>query len=346
MLGVIAVLQVILIGNTLMRILGSITRRELPADALWSMLTINVVHNMLALLPLSLYLGIVLGMGRLYRDSEMSAMSACGIGTVRLLRPVLTLTVPVALLTLLLSMFLAPVTASWQDQIRHQAKYASKLSGLVAGQFNSTHGGESSLFFERWEKDGEEMSKVFYYDRGPDSVTIQTAERAHLQPEAHATYVVFENGSTFVGTPGQSDYRIVKYHRNGIRLHRNKTPLLGQRITSTPTLTLMRSSDPELRAEWHWRLGIPIACLLLGMLALPLSYSSPRKGRYGRVGTALLIYIIYLNGLSLGENWIQNQSLPEYMGLWWLHGIALLAVVLLVLKLERKSVFRGRPGLT
>jgi lipopolysaccharide export system permease protein len=340
--GVIAVLLLILLGNTLVRVLGDIAKGELPAETLWTMLLVNLVHYLVILLPISLYLGILLGMGRLYRDSEMAAMFACGIGTGRLYRPVLALTIPAALLTVLLSIFLAPLTAEHKDEIRHQAKYASGLSGLIAGQFNIAGRGKRSLFFERWDKNGEQMQKVFYYGRDQDIATVQTADKAHIQLEAQATYVVFENGRTFSGIPGRLDYRVIEYAAHGVRLHKDETPLLKLSTSSTPTLELLNSTEPEMIAEWHWRLAVPVACLLLGLLALPLSYSSPRKGRYNKIGVAVLIYIIYLNTLGLGRAWLEKGVVSGLAGLWWVHAAVLLTIVMLVLKLERKGIFAPR----
>ncbi len=345
-LGVIAVLLVILLGNTLVRVLGDIATGKLPADALWTMLLVNLIHYLVVLLPLGLYLGILLGMGRLYRDSEMAAMFACGIGTLRLYRPVATLAIPLTLITMLLSMFFAPWTAGQRDEIRHQAKHNNNFTGLVAGQFNISSDGDQSLFFERWDEDGEVMQRVFYYGRDKESETIESAERARILPEDDATYIVFEKGKAFSGVPGQRDYRITEYSTHGMRLKNRQTPLLELRTSSTPTLKLLGFTEPKMVAEWHWRLAIPVACFLLGMLALPLSHSPPKKGRYSRIGIAILIYIIYLNSLGLGRAWIEKEVVSGILGLWWAHAALLVVIVLLVTKLEQRGLFAKRATLT
>ncbi|MBN1378600.1 MAG: LPS export ABC transporter permease LptF [Gammaproteobacteria bacterium] len=341
-LGVVAVLLVILLGNMLVRVLGDIAKGELPADTLWVVLLINCVHYLVVVLPIGLYLGILLGMGRLYRDSEMAALFACGVGTAKLYRPITALTIPIALLTVMLSMFIAPLLAEKQDEIRHQAKYASGLSGLVAGRFNISNKGKQSLFFERWAEDGEQMHQVFYYAHEEQVATVQTADAAHIQPEERATYVVFENGKAISGVPGRRDYRIIDYASHGVRVKKDETPLLKLSISSTPTSELLNAAKPELIAEWHWRLAVPVACLLLGLLALPLSYSPPRKGRYNRIGIAILIYIIYLNSLGLGRAWLEKEVISGLLGLWWAHITMLLVIVMLVQKLEHKGIFAPR----
>jgi lipopolysaccharide export system permease protein len=60
---------------------------------------------------------------------------------------------------------------------------------------------------------------------------------------------------------------------------------------------------------------------------VPLSRLRPRQGRFARVWLAVLIYLLYSNMISAGKVWIAHGTLPEYLGLWWVHA----TVVLLVL---------------
>src|SRR3546814_1123615 len=50
------------------------------------------------LLPIALYVAVVLGMGRLYSDSEMDSLRAAGLGEIQLLIPILRLALLLALL--------------------------------------------------------------------------------------------------------------------------------------------------------------------------------------------------------------------------------------------------------
>lgn len=335
--GVIAVLLLILLGNTLVRILGDIAEGKLPADALWPMLSINLVHYLIFLIPFGLYLGILFGMGRLYKDSEMTALFACGIGTPRLYRAILALALPLTILTVFLSMFLAPWTVARQDVIKHQAKYQSELHGLVPGQFNTSGNGRQTLFFEHLSADGREMRQTFLHSLGEESRLVTTARKAlRLGQPDQDPYIVFEDGTSYSGTPGQLDYRITEFEAQGMRIRQASPPVLRLRTSAAPTRELLSSKDPKARAEWHWRLAVPAACLLLALFALPLSYTSPRKGRFAKLGIGVLIYIIYSNLLGLGRAWVERGIVPDWLGLWWVHGLMLAA--LLVLLMEREGI--------
>jgi lipopolysaccharide export system permease protein len=69
---------------------------------------------------------------------------------------------------------------------------------------------------------------------------------------------------------------------------------------------------------------------VLGVLAVPLSRSSPREGRYARLGIGLLIYITYANLLAIARVWVEAGRVPDWVGVWWVHAIfALIALALL-----------------
>jgi lipopolysaccharide export system permease protein len=98
-----------------------------------------------------------------------------------------------------------------------------------------------------------------------------------------------------------------------------------------PTLALLGSTDPASRAELEWRIAAPLSILVLTLLAVPLGRSSPREGKYARVGLGLLLYLIYANSLSIARVWVEREIVPAWIGTWWVHaGVALLAILLLL----------------
>jgi lipopolysaccharide export system permease protein len=71
--------------------------------------------------------------------------------------------------------------------------------------------------------------------------------------------------------------------------------------------------------------------LILALLAVPLGKSSPREGRYARVGVGLLIYFIYANTLSIARVWVERETVPAWLGIWWVHvAVTVFAGVLLL----------------
>jgi lipopolysaccharide export system permease protein len=91
-----------------------------------------------------------------------------------------------------------------------------------------------------------------------------------------------------------------------------------------PFSRLAKSRELEHLAEMQWRVSIPLATIILAILAVPLSRSQPRSGRYGRLAIGLLVFIIYLNMLSAAKAWIEQATISPSLGLWWVHGSVLL----------------------
>lgn len=97
-----------------------------------------------------------------------------------------------------------------------------------------------------------------------------------------------------------------------------------------PFRSLRTSTNLEHIAEMQWRLSVPIATVLLALLAVPLSRSRPREGRYGRIAIGLLVFIIYLNLLSAAKAWTEEGAISPMLGLWWVHGCMVLFTLTLL----------------
>ena len=107
-LAVTLVLMLILLSGTLARLLGKAADGSIPGDAIWSLMGFTSARYLILLVPLSLYLGVLLCFSRLYKDNEMAAMGACGIGLMRLYRPLLMVTIPAAGILMYLTLFVMP----------------------------------------------------------------------------------------------------------------------------------------------------------------------------------------------------------------------------------------------
>jgi lipopolysaccharide export system permease protein len=101
-------------------------------------------------------------------------------------------------------------------------------------------------------------------------------------------------------------------------------------IEAQPTQDLLGSADLEKRAELHWRIALPTMCLVLTVIAVPLSRLRPRQGRYSRIWLAIVLYFVYSNLMSAGKVWLARGTTPEFLGLWWTHIVIVLLIVMFV----------------
>jgi lipopolysaccharide export system permease protein len=136
-------------------------------------------------------------------------------------------------------------------------------------------------------------------------------------------FLVLHDGRRYEGEPGTAEFRVVQFLEHGIpyRLPSLDPPEPTPRVMTMAGL--MRTGGAEHVAEMQWRIGVPILTIILSILAVPLSRTQPREGRYGRIAIGLLIFIIYLNLLSASKAWIEQGTISPALGLWWVHAAAL-----------------------
>ena len=155
--------------------------------------------------------------------------------------------------------------------------------------------------------------------------------------------IVVGPGERYHGVAGENDHQIVSFEQHGILLE-NKSGAGGtkRRIEHLPPSRLWKSSKLKRKVELYWRISIPVALLVLGLLAVPLAYIAPRHGRYGKVGYALLVYVAYLNLLALTRAQLESGALPLALNFWWVHAMFLGLALFLVYRRNRGILLRGR----
>lgn len=326
--AVLLLLSLILFSSTMVSVLGVAAEGGYPASVVLELLLLKMVGSLLLVLPLSIFVAVLLAFGRLYRDHEMAAMAACGIG---LRRQLLSVSV-IALLVGLLSVWLAFDVTPWSKEQWYKTldkiQAESGVENIVAGRFNPT-GTPGQLFYvEDISSDRKTLKNVFAYaDEGDHRILISaTRARVSEQPSGER-YLILEDGRRYEGMPGEADFRILEFERHGVLLKEREVEQSRRRSNSVPSAELFGSDKPEHQAELQWRLSVPVSILLLAMLAVPLSKTAPREGRYARLTAGILIYLIYYMLLTTVRNWIDKGDFPASPGLWWVHGLLLLTLL-------------------
>jgi lipopolysaccharide export system permease protein len=92
----------------------------------------------------------------------------------------------------------------------------------------------------------------------------------------------------------------------------------------------MGSSRPGDVSELQWRLSTPVSTVLLSLLAIPLSRTAPRRGKYAKILVAVILYAVYYNLCLAAKTWVEHRVVPRVPGIWWVHAlIAAIAFALL-----------------
>lgn len=334
-LAVTGVLLLILLTNQFARILGDVAKGKLPKDAAMSVIGLSAMQYMTVLVPIGLFLAVMMALGRLYRDSEMAAMTACRVGPMGIYRPLLWLTVPLALAVAWVAIEVGPRALTEVERIGAEARRAADLTSIEPGQFTEIPSANAVVYGESASDDGG-LNNVFLQRLGPDgNVEVVVADHGRQVDvdDPDTRMLVLLNGRRYEGVPGTGRFRVVEFGEHGIPYRLPGMEPSEARPRAMSIVDLVAANDRQSIAELQWRLSVPLSTLLLGFLAVPLSRSQPREGRYGRLAIGLLVFIVYFNLLSAAKAWIEAGRIAPELGLWWVHGgLLLFALILLALQ--------------
>jgi len=321
------VLVIVLLGAYLSDMLKDIAGGRIPAGLLGIQLLLHLPETLGNILPLAGFVAVMWGLGRFYRDQEMAVMRSSGFGWRNLLKPLLSLVIPIAAILLVLGLSLAPTTSRMAEDQLEEAFRSAAVWGLQAGKFHVLRQGELVLYAEAIDEDGSTLKNIFIKQRQAEREQIWVAQsgRYWMDVDSGDRYIVLENGKVTDVAPGQLDLRVLSFARNDLRLPEPEfRKRKNAKINSISSAELFENGNIESIAELQWRLSPAISVIILGLLAIPLAHSEPREGRGFRVVLGILVYILYGNLLYLCRSWVIDGVLPTYIGLWWVHAVFLI----------------------
>lgn len=344
---------------SLVNVLAEATRGEVPARIIFMLLGLQTVKMLGLMLPLTLFIGILLTLGRWYRDSEMTVLAACGVGLLHFVRPTLLLATGFALVVALFSFYLAPISASLILKLKSEASSRYEVGGILPGVFNEVRYGKGSYYVENIDRNTANLSNIFVSTEQVDREGVLVAESGYQQTDTETgdQLLVLRNGTRYEGVPGQADYRIMQFETYMLRLEPAPVRDPQIRFEALTTFQLLDKNNAihvrgaatvprwyhGAAAEWHARLSKPVMLFLLTLLALVFSYTHPRRSRYGGLFVAVLVYFLYTNLLGVGDAMLKQGRVPAALGLWWVHGLFLALSVYLLMRRANNQALLGFP---
>lgn len=344
-IAVTGVLLVILLASQLARVLSQAAANGFPRDVVFTLIGLTTAGYLSVIVPIGFFLSIMLGLGRLYHESEMAAIQSCGVGPAGLYRPIAVLGIGVVALLTWLSFFGIPAASARAQAIRAEALRDAQFGLLEPGRFRTFGGGNIVFYAERVDDNGilhnvnvfvdhtgEKKNKGATASNGAKTdksandvgnLEIWVATRAEQRGagQAEQTFVLYD-GERYEGVPGSGEFRKITFSEGGIPIRLGETGTKADKPGMKLTAELLRSGGLTDIAELHWRISAPLSAIVLLMLAVPLARLRPRQGRFGKIGIAILVYFFYSQLLTSARTWIENGVVPPSVGLWWVHAVA------------------------
>jgi len=298
-------------------------------------------------IPMAVLIGVLLGLGRMSMDSEIIALTALGISRKRILVPVGVLAVLGAVLTLVMTAWLAPLSLRTGRDIEGTL-ITSQISFAVQPRVFDERFPHLVLYVNDVSASGTHWNGVFLAEAGADSnsqITLAESAIVIAEPTLGKLELHLNDGTTHEFSRTTPDhYSITAFGRTDWPMEFTTMLPPKERTISypeRPLRELWRDHGPnwrDARVELNQRLAFPAACFVFALIAVPLG-AQPRRG--GRAAGSLLAIVIiagYYLILVTGAGFARQGILPPFFGIWAANiAIALIALFLF----PRMERYRG-----
>jgi lipopolysaccharide export system permease protein len=337
--AVLLVLLLVFMSGRFVGYLADAAAGELAANVLFPIMYYRLPNFIELILPLSFFIGIILTYGRLFVESEMVVLTACGMSQRRLLLYTLIPALMIAIISGSLSLYVSPIGEVKVEEILTDPEARNSLNTLAPGRFQSTDNSTAVFYTERLYSSRTRMKNVFVANGSPDNksdkaeMTVVIAKTGKLiQSETtSARYLELYDGYQYRGNPGELAFDVVKFDTFATLMKQSERRLSRiQELDAVPTQELLNSDDPRYQAALQWRLSIPWLVIISAMMAIGMSRTNHRKGRYTKMFPAILLYLAYFVSLTMTRASIAEGEINVFPGMISNHSAAFIVGLLLV----------------
>ncbi len=344
---ILLILLTVFLCQSLIKLISRAAVGALPVEVISSLALYAIPEIAMIMLPLTLFLSILLTLGRICSDSEMVVLRSVGFSPVNVMAVTMLLALITAVVTGYTSIYLMPESIKTRDALTSDAKNNPRYLPIESGRFVNL-GERFTVYIDEVEGSGEDktisriyvMDTPFELDRG--SITI--AERGYLQNDAQGVrWLYLFDGKRYEGTLNEGAFRRINFSKFQAPAARDNTQAAEDTSKNAmPTSELLDSDNISYQVEAQWRISPIFAVFVLSFIAVPLSMVNPRQGRFAKLMPALLIYAAYYMFLLSVRNLINHGNLPLYPGLY-LVPLLFTLLAALPLNLPRRFVMRLLP---
>ncbi|WP_372864274.1 LPS export ABC transporter permease LptF [Spongiibacter sp.] len=333
-------LLAIIMSGRFVKYLAQVASGDFSPDVLFLIMLYRLPGFLEVVLPLGLFISILLSYGRLYVDSEMTVMSACGMSRRRLLLYTQIPALFIAAVVAYISMVVSPAGIQAYAAKLAESRAEIGVKAAVEGRFRIDKGSGRVTYIEQTDRNKQTMSAVFMAQAEPQEegeqlrplVSLVTAQsgRFRVDEQTGERHLVLDKGVRYVGEPGQPDYQFTRFERLSQLMRDPEVKTYRQEIDGKSTAELWGSDKLEDIAAVQWRISLSVLVPIAALIAVSLSKTDHRRGRYGKMFPAFMLYMLYLVGLNAVRDAIAKGAWPVLPGMWVIHAIFLLLGLVLL----------------
>lgn len=313
-------------SNQLIQYLNRAASGSIPGVIIMKLMMLELPTLLSLLVPLGFYIAMLVAYGRLYAESEMTVLRACGYGSGQLLKHSFIMASFVAVIVAAVMIWASPYIYIERAKLLRTTGIQTLVQTIMPGRFHAINDGQQVFYVQSMSRDHTKAEQVFLAKRSTEKEKtrwdVLWADKAYAETDAKTgeDYIILQDGKEYQGTPGHANYQIAEFGEYKARLPHPIVKISDDlRTFSTASLWPLNNTDRGKAAELQWRLSVPLMVLTLTLVAVPLSRINPRSGKYAKLFPAILIYILYANLMFIGRNAVVSGAVPQWIGLWWIH---------------------------
>ena len=335
---VLLFLMALMLGGRLIRYFGIAAEGRLDVGLLFAIIGYNIPTFLELILPLSFFIALMLVLGRMYVDQEMSVLFASGISRGRLTRLMIPLITGLFIFQMGISLLAKPWGLSNSKQIWQTQSLGSLLDLVRPKTFISS--GNYHLYVDEFNKEKRELKNLYVVQQQTDKSgkiakndVIITATRAYQVPskdtDSSMQLDLFQGRRYELGT-NNAKYNQASFEKYRITLEKPASEKITETNVETQTTAklLANTQKPEVKAELGYRFTMPWLIIIAAMLATPLAQVRPRQGRWLRLLPSVLIFASCAISIISLRTAIGKERISEYAYIWLIVGFIAFALLL------------------
>ena len=332
------IIGLVVFGNQFVLTVQESIDRGIPFQELMPLISFNMIRDVPVILVLSIFLAVIITISQLYKNSEAIVMNSIGLGD----KAFLSVIKPLAIILFLFVLFLTAYAVPWAKQQKSAAeeetKNASEFSFITEGKFESFKNGD--IVFYASESTSidvggvQNMEEIFIYasENGNPVIVLASDAKKYIDPKSKSIYLRLRDGVRYQGLPSSENINILNFDSYDLEIvsgEVQKSIATFTEIEEKTTLDLLKQGGLLAIAELQWRLSLPLSILILVVFAVYLGKTSPRGGKGINILIGIFVFMLYNNGLLVAKSSIENGLLSPIIGMWGIHLIAILFLILL-----------------
>ena len=367
--GAVALFAFVLtLGNVIRDLLGYLLTDQLSLAVFGELVLLTVASVVIYALPMGILTGVLLTLGQLSADSEVTAMRAAGISLTRIARPVIFLGVLGVVTGLYVNFQSMPWAKTEYERQWHEVVRANPLSFIVPKTFIRSFPGyvvyvgdkQGTVMhdFWLWELDHEgrvtrlvrAQSGRFGYDDAANEL-ILTLTNGQYEPRDAKNPEDFSQAPPPFSSFGISEPRRLSldqlFHRNSVA-QKLQWMTYGQlraeeiRLAAVPVPADRDAAKEQARARMkvaftvQEKFTLAFSMLSFALIGVPLGIKVSRRETSANLGVAVMLVLGYYF-LTTAVSWIDRH--PEYRPdlLLWLPNLIFIGIGLaLFARIEKK----------